>query len=170
MRAKCTSAQSKACLELGPKSTATRSSLPRRRSPVSRSSSGAASDTTGMSRGSSTSLQLYSSTSSSTVSIDRSIPPNFPNQTLPRRRRSRRAPKQQKSFGYLAIVDDDASDRRRARIPVYIGHFPVSAAALTPGVSCACDSVDWTCPSCLNIRISPLVQVSPSRRSRAQIQ
>lgn len=69
MRARCTSAQSKACLELGPKSTATRRSRPRRRSPVSRSSSGAASCTTGMSRGSTTSLQLYSSTSSSTVSI-----------------------------------------------------------------------------------------------------
>jgi hypothetical protein len=73
MRAMCPSAQSKACLEFGPKSTATRRSLPRRRSPVSRSSSGCAPGTTGTRCGSTTSRQLYSSTSSSTVSIDRAL-------------------------------------------------------------------------------------------------
>lgn len=60
-------AQSKACLLLGPWSTAMTMSRPLLLSPVSLSNSGSA--TTGIKVGSFTSLQLYSSSSSNTVSI-----------------------------------------------------------------------------------------------------
>lgn len=60
-RQRCVMAQSKACLLLGPWSTAIMMSRPLLLSPVSLSSSG--SGTTGMSDGNTTSRQLYSSSS-----------------------------------------------------------------------------------------------------------
>nr|CAB3447655.1 unnamed protein product [Digitaria exilis] len=118
MRAMCASAQSKACLEFGPKSTATRRSLPRRRSTVSRSSSGAASGTTGTRCGSTTYRQLYSSTSSSSVSIDDAPPSGNYRRRLraAAKPRGRRFPLTDTSVIVVAVARPAAFNSRRGSV------------------------------------------------------